>query len=362
MFAHLAALALSTCISLGEEEFGNKPRPNDPDWAQGVVELANDAHRVYRRWVNGNQEFFFQGDSAAVNRALEQFARVEADLREVVLMPKRGRTDSFDSKKRIDFDWRLYAPSGLCLGPARAGNPPVYPPHATLTVHVQGAITLERLRVPAGITLIAPDQLLERYQRAAEQREKDYALTIGHAARTRLATEITPHSPEEREHYEALRDFVQERRGVELELEWNATELSFRASLVNRRGSAVTILLPGDGSDRRRRTPFIVWEVSDAKTGEAVPPLGFIGCGNMDPLLPDDIVTLAPSERCDLGRWLGKPHIPEDGAYRVRLVYGNVPTWPAMERTTDDATLVEAVHASTPLYVTSDALEVTVRR
>ncbi|MCP3919041.1 MAG: hypothetical protein GY711_26145 [bacterium] len=362
MIAHLAALTLLTTGSpaMGEEEFGNKPKPEQPDWAGGVVTLANDTHRVYRRWVNGNEEFFFQGDSAAVNVALEQFARVAAPVREVVLMPAAGRTESFEGK-RVDYGWRLYAPSGLVLGPEKTGMPPVFPGHATITIHVAGTIELAGLSVPEGVTLVAPDQLLDRY-RLAERHDPDYARTVAQGARAGLEAEIQPDDAVQREHLEAVRDFVRECRDVDVEIEWDDKQQTFQARIVNRRRTPITVLRTGDASSAGWRTPLIRWEVYDAASGELVKPRGFIGCGNMDPLRPGDIVELAPGASTDLGRWLGKPHFPADGAYRVRLVYENVPSFPNVECTTDDASLVEAVRASTPLHLTSAAQLVTVRR
>ena len=40
--------------TLGEESFGNDPVLANEEWAPGVLAVANDPSRVYRRWINGN--------------------------------------------------------------------------------------------------------------------------------------------------------------------------------------------------------------------------------------------------------------------------------------------------------------------
>lgn len=58
----------------GEESFGNSPVGDNPEWSRGVLAVANHPSRVYRRWINGNESFFFAGAAADLNAALEAFA------------------------------------------------------------------------------------------------------------------------------------------------------------------------------------------------------------------------------------------------------------------------------------------------
>lgn len=179
MFAPLSLAAFALTLTtfpappLGEEQFGNDPVRANEEWAGGVVAVANDRHRVYRRWVNDNEEFCFQGDADAVNAALAAFAQIDADVAEVVLMPDAGRTRSFD-KTEVLYDWRLYAPSGLVLGMARReGEGSLYGAHATLTVHVTGkAFKAGDLELPASVKLLGPHDLLQRYVAGLEHEEE----------------------------------------------------------------------------------------------------------------------------------------------------------------------------------------------
>jgi hypothetical protein len=152
---------------LGEEAFGNAPVEANEQWAPGVLAVANDEHRVYRRWVNGDEEFCFRGDAPAVNSALAAYARIEADVAEVVLLPTPGLTRSFEGQE-VRYDWRLFAPSGLLLAMTRrAGQASAYRPYATLTVHFDGkGFALGDLELPAGVRLLGPDDLVRRYVRA----------------------------------------------------------------------------------------------------------------------------------------------------------------------------------------------------
>src|SRR5262245_33840096 len=96
--ALLALLALAAtgrpAWALGEEDFGNAPLSdaNYTDWP-GIMPVVNHAARVYHWWVNGNEEFYYEGDAAAVNETLKKFAEAKSGTREagvggeVVLRP-----------------------------------------------------------------------------------------------------------------------------------------------------------------------------------------------------------------------------------------------------------------------------------
>lgn len=356
---HIAALALlfsgTLSTPMGEEAFGNEPVLENEEWAGGVVALANDPHRVYRRWVNGNEEFFFSGDSADVNAALARFAEIEVELREVILLPQAGSTRSFDDK-RVVYGWRLYAPSGICLGMARKAPSPLYPAQATLTVHVTSSIQLAKLDLPAGVSLLGPADLVQRYAAATEGAEHSQRASLK-LALEQLESRTKSKSEERASHNEALRELIVATRGVDLELGYDEQENRFTGALVNRRSVPVTIVLPGDGSEPGMRTPHIRWDIRDAETGERM-STGWIGCGNIDAMRAEEIVTLAPGQRQPISvtRRLWTP-----GRYRVVLRYDNDPKR-GIPRGHDDAPEVLAlVHSSDRLVLASRPIEVTVR-
>src|SRR2546425_10574825 len=99
-------------LALGEESFGNAPKVKQPEWADGVIDVVNLKSRVYSQWVNGNENFFYHGNVKALNEALENFAAVKDEVRELILLPGAGKTQSFHGQA-IEFDWQLHVPSGI---------------------------------------------------------------------------------------------------------------------------------------------------------------------------------------------------------------------------------------------------------
>jgi len=152
----LAPIALSLAAGLGEEAFGNDPVPNNAEWAAGIGQVANDPARVYRRWVNGNEDFCFQGDTQAANRALALLAASEAPTKRVVLLPTRGLDSSFEGEV-VRFDWRLNVLSGIALSMTRlAERPRVHDQHPTLWLHVGGDVDPAALTLPEGLIVEGP--------------------------------------------------------------------------------------------------------------------------------------------------------------------------------------------------------------
>ena len=98
--------------ALGEEHIGNAPLPaaNYTEWPR-VMALVNDPARVYQCWVNGNEHCYYHGDTAALNAALANFARVGAEVREVVIRPGPGRRRSFHGEP-VEFGWMLHLVGG----------------------------------------------------------------------------------------------------------------------------------------------------------------------------------------------------------------------------------------------------------
>jgi len=418
-------LAAPITLPLGEEAFGAEPVPANEEWAGGVLRLANDEHRVYRRWVNGNEEFFFRGDAAAVNQALAAFAEVDCDVAEVVLMPDAGGTRSFEGKG-VAYDWRLFAPSGILLAMAKEdGGSGLYPTHATLTVHVDGeGLALDDLELPANVTLLGPRDLLERYVAALGAKEEfrratavgclrevsflpeaievlrraldDEAKVVrttaanvlqgvgarGRGALPRLYALLNAaQDHEERIEYElaialislvdppdlvvehaleqrakALRGLLDGRR-VELELERGVDSEGrprFTATLENTGTLPVLAVQPGDGSDVGWRTPRTRWEVRDDATGELVEAPRRGRCGNLNAIRLEEMVTLAPGEKCALNQWFGQPYLPPAGTYRVVLHYDNDPTMEFEGLSgSHTADAQRQLRRSTPLSVTS---------
>jgi hypothetical protein len=185
----------AVAAAMGTESFGNAPVPAQKDWRPGVVDAVNLPTRVYSRWVNGNESFYFQGGAAELNAALAKFAAIAAEEREVILRPGPGETRSFGGKP-VSFDWEVHVPSGIYL--ARAGKEKhsrVFAKHATLSVYPRkGGIDLGQVKFPAGVRVIGLDQLRDRYREgfASDEPElRGMALTFL-AELTPLASDVVP--------------------------------------------------------------------------------------------------------------------------------------------------------------------------
>jgi hypothetical protein len=151
--------------ALGEEGFGNAPRPRQPDWADGVVEVVNLKSRVYFRWVNGNEDFFFRGDTAALNEALRRFAAVKDDLRQVILLPGSGKTQTFEGKP-VEYDFQFHVPSGIYRAVTKRTHP-------VLTVYVNSTKPrpIDRQKVDRWLPDLNSDSFQTR-ERAVQELQK----------------------------------------------------------------------------------------------------------------------------------------------------------------------------------------------
>lgn len=130
--AAAAILVLPAALyALATESFGNAPVVKQPGWADGVLEVINLKSRVYQRWVNGNESFYFRGGAAELNEAVAKYAAVKADSRQLILVVGDGKTQSF-GRGEVAYDWHLHVPSGIYR--AMTGNK-----HAVLTVHINAA-------------------------------------------------------------------------------------------------------------------------------------------------------------------------------------------------------------------------------
>lgn len=161
-----AAVLTLTCgaSGLGEEKFGNEPVANQAEWAKGVLAAANDVSRVYRRWVNGNEDFCYRGDAAKCNRVIGLFAKIKDNKKRLVLLPTEGVTYSF-KRIRVRHGWRLHVPSGIYLAMAKLETDhAVIPRHPSLTIHLGGDLKIENLKIPEGVVVIGADELVARYR------------------------------------------------------------------------------------------------------------------------------------------------------------------------------------------------------
>jgi hypothetical protein len=145
-------------FALGMENLGDQPITRQPDWPEGVMDVINVKKPVYSYWCNGNENFYFHGNTSTLNEALKKFAAIQAPPHEVVILPGPGTAKTFDGKL-IACDWELNLPSGIFLALAkRAITRPA------LTIHLdESRIKLSDIEIPSGIIFLSPKDLLEKY-------------------------------------------------------------------------------------------------------------------------------------------------------------------------------------------------------
>ncbi len=162
----LALCTLNTAAwGLMLSSFGNSPVSplNYQDWP-GIIPVLEDSHRVYSVWVNGNERFFYRGDTSALNETLEAFAAIEAPVHEMVLRPGPAIAGAIDGKE-VPHDWVLHIMGGRSEDFYRAEkDTQVFDKYPTLTVFVgENIIDLEDIEVPKDVTVLELGDLRARY-------------------------------------------------------------------------------------------------------------------------------------------------------------------------------------------------------
>ena len=137
------------------EHFGNEPLRWDPN--SPATAVINDQHRVYHKSEPGSQNFYFQGDARALNAALENYARLEAVQRVVVLRPGPGIAFSFRREKKIEYSWRLQL-AGVFA------DVTVQDEHFYMHIYIGDDFAFHELAIPAGVTVMEIADLQARYE------------------------------------------------------------------------------------------------------------------------------------------------------------------------------------------------------
>jgi len=131
---------------------------------------------------------------------------------------------------------------------------------------------------------------------------------------------------------------------------------SLTATLVNRGQLAVTLVEPGDGSNRGWRTPVVEWSKS-----------GWFGggyCGNINAVKMEEVFTLQPGQSRQLCDWVGVPHVSGPGSYLVAVRYSNRPDqpWVGLPLEAHDPAAMEAISGSTPVSIVSNTVEIVIEK
>ncbi len=174
-FALLALSPSGRAWAGGLEHFGNHDlgEANYRDWP-GVMPLVNHPSRVYHTWYNGNEDFYFRGDTTALNDALRKFAASKAEVHEVLLRPAPCVAVSSSRAKTIPYNWNLHIVGGFAphLTTLDRGNK-IWSKHPTMTVCVGRDIDLDKIEVPEGVSIVDLADLSRRYREALASKDEN---------------------------------------------------------------------------------------------------------------------------------------------------------------------------------------------
>jgi hypothetical protein len=171
----LVLAASGRAWGLGEEQVGNEPlsEANYASW-KGLIDVINDPNRVYYNWVNGNENFYFAGDTAKVNDALKRYAASGVEVKEVVLRPAPAETTTFDRSQKFPYNWHLQIFGGIAAHlTTREFGDQVWNKHPRMTVYVGGDVDLTKLEIPKGVTLVSLDDLSARARKGIGSKDQN---------------------------------------------------------------------------------------------------------------------------------------------------------------------------------------------
>ena len=163
-----ASLVGAFASLMGEEQFGNQPVPPNDEWPAGTLAVANNKARVYRQWVNGNENFCFVGDTKTLNAALVEFAAIGGETCDVLLIPSQAEMLTLEGKS-VRYDWRMNAPSGIYKGMMDRDRSidPIFTTRPVLFVHTASErIDAADIVVPKSVNLLGPAEIIARARKS----------------------------------------------------------------------------------------------------------------------------------------------------------------------------------------------------
>jgi hypothetical protein len=102
-----------TAHALVFEGSGNKPvSKKDYNQWEGIMPLVNDTSRVYSRWVNGNEWFYYRGNTSTLNKFLEKFSDVQVSKRMIILTDEKPEKLASSKSPSINYDWKMHLMGG----------------------------------------------------------------------------------------------------------------------------------------------------------------------------------------------------------------------------------------------------------
>ncbi|MBI2423319.1 MAG: hypothetical protein HYV27_10860 [Candidatus Hydrogenedentes bacterium] len=151
-------------------EYGNEaiPAASLPTAMAGLLPLINDSQGVFHLETNGQETWYFAGDTSRLNAVLAKIPDACSAIREVHLLAGPGTVGPIVENGRdqaVAFDWRLDYLGGTAASiEARQPSHRLYADGAVLSIYVgRGGIDLDTLQIPAPAICKDVESLKERY-------------------------------------------------------------------------------------------------------------------------------------------------------------------------------------------------------
>ena len=155
----MVVVLISPVFALARDDFGDMLVVPNSDWPQGTVTAVESPGRVYSVWVNGDERFYFHGDTKAFNLFLKKFAAIEMPVHRLILEKRFNQVKSLDGRMSLRYDWLLHIPSGIYLDKlTRDNGSDSNEIHPSLLVSMHSnRIDLNDVVLPPNVQVMLPD-------------------------------------------------------------------------------------------------------------------------------------------------------------------------------------------------------------
>jgi hypothetical protein len=138
---------------------------NYTDWP-GLVEAINDPSRVAQCWCNGDERFFYSGDTATLNRVLKKFAKTKVPELHVVLRPGPAPYEGKPSK----IDWHIHVIGSIARASIQHRElASISDVHPTFTIFITDRLDLDAISMPPRVIVLQLEDIRKRYLDAQKE-------------------------------------------------------------------------------------------------------------------------------------------------------------------------------------------------
>ncbi|MBI3411600.1 MAG: hypothetical protein HY040_25000 [Planctomycetes bacterium] len=143
----LSCIVSSEVLALGADHPKGPVAGNDR-WPEGLKELFNRDNRVHGYWVNGEDVFFYSGDTQAFNQFVEAYSKLKNTSLRVVIHPgaKKARSPWDQADRNIPAEWSLYSSIGAQF-------------QTRLDLWLGSRIKLENLKIPRNVEAVSGGEI-----------------------------------------------------------------------------------------------------------------------------------------------------------------------------------------------------------